>query len=172
MLRTLIVSALLFALPASASAQTASQCLSEDEASGLVIFALPATIKGLSRQCEKTLPATSTLVQGGPVMAARYQIDADKAWPVARRAIGKLTVTALAEAMTDNGARTVASEIMESAIAQQIKPKDCDTVERIVDALEPLPARNLASLLLALVEAGSKRNPENSPFNLCRSDKR
>ena len=95
-----ILVALVATLPISAVAQTSSKaCLSGEEAEGLVTYALPAAVRALSVHCTKTLPATAPLVLSGLVTAARYQVDADKAWPVASGAFDKISGIPVAKLM-------------------------------------------------------------------------
>jgi hypothetical protein len=155
-------------LVTAAQAQAASNCLTTEEAGGLVTYALPATIKGLSSQCAKTLPATAAIVQGGPVLAARYQIEADRAWPMARTAFDKMSGSELTKVIGDDGARAMIDGILGTAITQKLKPEDCGTVDRLVNALQPLPARNMADLVIVLMEVGSKNEAKGGPFNLCK----
>lgn len=159
----------LVSLASAAPAQTARQCLTAEEAGGLVTYALPSTIKGLSQQCAKSLPATASLIQGGPILAARYQPEADKAWPLARLAFDKLAGSKMTETIGENGARVLLAGVLESVVAQQIKAQDCGTVDRLINALQPLPARNLADLLIILMEVGRRSETTESPFSLCKA---
>jgi hypothetical protein len=166
---TIPVALALASLTIAAPAQTARQCLTAEEAGGLVTYALPSTIKGLSKQCAKTLPATAALIQGGPILAARYQSDADRAWPLARQAFDKLAGAKMSEIMSEDGARALLTGVLESAVTQQVKERDCDTVDRLVNALQPLPARNMADLVIILMEVGSRSDTRESPFSLCKA---
>lgn len=157
----------LASISVAAPAQKAAQCLTADEAGGLVTYALPSTIRGISQQCSKTLPATASLVQGGPVLAARYQNEADLAWPQARKAFDKLAGAEVTSVMSDEGAKALLSGVLEAAMSQQIKPSDCVTVDRLVSALQPLPARNLADLVIILMELGRKDNATKPPIQIC-----
>jgi hypothetical protein len=157
----------LASISVAAPAQKPAQCLTAEEAGGLVTYALPSTIRGISQQCSKTLPATASLVQGGPVLAAKYQNEADLAWPQARKAFDKLAGSEVMSVMSDEGAKALLSGVMEAAMSQQIKPSDCATVDRLVNALQPLPARNLADLVIILMELGRKNSSAKPPIHIC-----
>lgn len=160
--------ALLFAatlaIPTAATAQT--KCLTSPEAQGLITYALPSAIRAISGQCAKTLPATSSLTQAGPLIAARYQPDADRAWPMAKTAFDKMSGIKLTETLGEAGAKGLLETAFSSGLAENIKPKDCPVIDRILAALEPLPARNMSMLLLAAIELGGK-GEKKPPLSIC-----
>lgn len=167
--RTLLIAGAL-ALPGPAMAQAAKPCLTPAEAEGLVTFALPSLLDGISKQCAPSLPATASLSQSGKLIAAKYQADADRAWPVASAAFDKISGMKMANAMGEAGLRGLLQGALSAGMGEQIKPKDCVTVDRFVDILQPLPASNMARLVVAFLELGSANKsgqPSKSPLNLC-----
>ena len=162
----LILSAL--ALPFNAAAQTAT-CLNDEEADGLVTFALPTLIRGVAQQCIKSLPATAPLVQAGSVAAARYQFDADKAWPIARTAFDKVAGLPIASFAGEGGVKALVQQGFANAISQEMNAEDCAIADALINILQPLPARNMAMLITTLIGAGSTRFGTQLPFKLCRS---
>jgi hypothetical protein len=157
------------ALPAQAMAQAAKPCLTAAEAEGLATFALPALIEGLSSQCAASLPATAPLVQSGKLIAAKYQPDADRAWPAAGAAFDKLSGMKMSAAMGQAGLRGLLNGALTAGIAKDMKPGTCTTVDRFVDILQPLPASNMARLVVAFLELGGqgKAGTNNNPLNIC-----
>ncbi len=161
----------LASLPVSAMAAEAEKpCLEAAEAQALLVFILPGTFTQVSDQCRDALPPTSTLTRVGRTLATRYQPEAEAAWPLARAAFGKMSDPAMLKLLGDDTLKKLVSAGVASGITKAIKPKDCGTVDQFVAALEPLPARNMAMLVGALMEAGSKMDANgnrNSPFKIC-----
>ncbi len=171
MIRTIMLALATFALPASATAQTASKaCLTRAEAEGLMTYSMPAMIRGISTKCTAALPATAPLVQAGTVTAARYQPEADNSWPVARTAFDKLAGVKMSDLIGDAGAQKLIETTISSGLASSVKTKDCATIDRILDILQPLPARNMAMLITAMLELGSQGDKAKAPpFAICEA---
>ncbi len=163
MLPRLICAALVLA-PNQAIAQS---CLNQQEAEALVTFALPTAVRAVTSKCTPVLPATTALVQSGPVIAARYQVDADKAWPMARLAFDKMAGLEVAKALGDSVARGLIDGAIGTGLVEKLKPSDCAKVDRIVDILQPLPTRNMALLITTLMELGQAEKQKKSPFKMC-----
>lgn len=158
---------LLLALPASATAQSTKACLTPSEAEALVTYALPSAIRAITTKCTPALPATTALIQSGPIIAARYQIEADRAWPVARIAFDKVSGIALTSLLGEPAAKGLVDAAFGAGLAQKLKADDCGKVDRMINILEPLPARNMAMLVTALMEFGNAGKREKSPLKLC-----
>jgi hypothetical protein len=156
------------ALPAQVVAQTSAKtCLSGEEAEALVTYALPATVRAISGHCAKTLPATAPLVQSGLVTAARYQVDADKAWPVASTAFDKLSGLPVAKMMGEKVLKPLIEKTISGGVVQNLEAKDCMTADRFINILQPLPTRNMAMLITAFIEIGSPSTRAKLPIALC-----
>lgn len=166
-MRRFFIAAAMLALPGNATAQAAKACLTPPEAEALVTYALPSAIRAVTTKCTPALPATTALIQSGPIIAARYQFDADNAWPVARIAFDKAFGINLTGALGDAAAKGLVDAALGAGLAGRLKPDDCGKVDRIINILEPLPARNMAMLITALMEFGRAGKREKSPLNLC-----
>ena len=168
---SLVLAAMIAVMPASASAQAVAKgCLSNEEAEGLVTYALPSTMRALSKYCAKSLPPTAALVQSGVVTAARYQIDADKAWPVASAAFDKVSGLPVAKLMGEKALKPLIEETISSGVTQNFQAKDCSKADRLINILQPLPARNMAMLVTLLIENGSAATRARLPITLCRAE--
>lgn len=157
--------------PNAAIAQTPKPCLTRAEADGLMTFALPSAMRALTKHCTPSLPATSALVQSGALIAARYQSDADKAWPVARIGFDKMSGMKISEQLGEEAARGLIEAGLGAGLVEQIKPQDCPKIDRFIDILQPLPAKNMAMLMTAFLELGSETKGSKSPFNICPAEK-
>lgn len=167
-MRQILAAMIALSLPSTAIAQTQSTCLTRVEAESLMTFALPSAMRALTKHCTPNLPATSALVQSGPLIAARYQPDADKAWASAKVGFDKLSGLKLSEQLGEEAAKGLIQAGFGAGLVEQIKPQDCVQVDRFVDILQPLPAKNMAMLLTAFMELGGNKKPAGkSPFNIC-----
>lgn len=166
-MRKMLIIVALAAIPGQAVAQSAKSCLTQPEAQALVTYALPSAIRGITTKCTPVLPATTALIQSGPIIAARYQIEADNAWPVARLAFGKISGLDLTGTFGEAAARGLVDAALGAGLAEKVKPEDCAKVDRLVDILEPLPARNMAMLVTTLMEFGGAEKRGKSPLRMC-----
>jgi hypothetical protein len=166
--RLAILAALIAGLPVNAIAQISTKtCLSGEEAEGLVTYALPAAVRAISVHCAKTLPATAPLVQSGLVTAARFQLDADKAWPIASAAFDKLSGLPVAKMMGEKALKPLIQKTISDGVVQNLEAKDCSTADRFINILQPLPIRNMAMLITAFIEMGSPATRAKLPIALC-----
>ncbi len=165
MLKNLALALALVALPNAAVAQVfKTQCVSRAEAEGLMRYALPEVVRSLSARCTAYLPATASLVQAGAVMAARYQPEADKAWPVAKSAFDTMSGIKMSAMLGDGATQKLINTTISSGLSEKVSPARCAGMDRIIDALQPLPPANMASVAAALVEMEAK---PDSPVRIC-----
>lgn len=155
------------ALPSQAVAQSAKSCLTPPEAEALVTYALPSAVRAVTTKCTSVLSATTALIQAGPVIAARYQVEADKAWPVARVAFDKMSGFDFTKSLGEPAARGLIDAVLGAGLAEKVKPADCPKVDRLVDILQPLPTRNMAMLIATLMEFGAADKQKRPPFKMC-----
>ncbi len=168
-MRTLLLAIAAVSIPASATAQTIGKtCLTRAETEGLMAYNLPMIVRGIAGKCAAALPATSALVQAGTVAAARYQPEADKAWPVAKLAFDKLAGMKMSQMIGDAGTQKLMETTIATGLGDSVKLKDCGTIDRILDILQPLPTSNMAMLITAMIELGSKGDKAKAPpFAIC-----
>jgi hypothetical protein len=85
-------------------------------------------------------------------MLQRYDAEADRAWPVARAAIVKLSDPAAELMLQSQYARPLLSSIVVPMIVGRVAVKDCGTIDRLVALLEPLPPRNTAGVIVTTLQ--------------------
>lgn len=159
--------AVVFAMPGQAIAQGAKSCLTPPEAEALVTYALPSVIRAMTTRCTPVLPATTALIQSGPVIAARYQVDADKAWPAARVAFDKISGLDFATTVGEPAAKGLIEVLVGAGLSEKVKPTDCPKFDRIVDILQPLPTKNMAMLITTLMAVDTADRQKKPPFKMC-----
>jgi hypothetical protein len=150
-----------------AFAQLGTGCVTRAEAEDIVTFALPSLVRTLAKQCLPSLPSTAALSQSSALVAARYQPEADLAWGAAATAIDKMMGLPVAGGLGPERATALLAPMLSREIGKSIKPADCDPANRLVDSLQPLPARNVATILMVILEAAAARKPANLPLSLC-----
>lgn len=139
------VTALALAGPASAQ----PRCLTEADAEAMALVALPDILRETGRVCAAQLPPASLLHQPGGDLIGRYQAEADRAWPVAKGAIVKLSDPTVEILLQSEYARPLIVTTIVPLIVGRIATQDCGTIDRMVTLLAPLPPRNTAGVVVA-----------------------
>lgn len=123
-------------------------CVTAPEAEALTLVALPQIIRETGRVCAARLPSASLVRRADGPFLARYDAAADQAWPRARAAVGKLAL-GLADGLLDSDfARPLLVSLIAPQLVGRIDVGDCGTIDRLVTQLEPLPPRNVASIVV------------------------
>lgn len=136
---------------AASPAAAQSNCLTGHEAEAIVQVTLPEVIRDAGRVCA-ALPASSLLRRPTSAFLARYDAEADRAWPAARTAIGKLGDPRLGVLLQSDFARPLVTSLVAPQVTGQIQASDCPTLDRLVTLLEPLPAKNTAGIVAATLQ--------------------
>ncbi|WP_375270645.1 hypothetical protein [Sphingomonas sp.] len=137
----------LIAAPAAAQ----SPCLNQAEAESIALVSMPAIIRDAGRVCA-ALPATSLLRRTSGPFLAKYDAEADRAWPAARQAIAKLSDPSVELLLMSDYARPMLTSLFAPQITGRLQARDCPTLDRLVTLLEPLPARNTAGIVVATLQ--------------------
>lgn len=149
-MKRMFAALLLSTMPTAALAQT--PCLSSAEAESIALVAFPDIIRETGRVCT-ALPATSLVRRGSGPFMARYEAEADRAWPAARDAIAKLSDPRVSMLLLQSDfARPLITSLMAPQVVGRIQAADCPTIDRIVTLLEPLPPRNVAGVVVAALQ--------------------
>ncbi|KQN93026.1 hypothetical protein ASE95_10610 [Sphingomonas sp. Leaf231] len=150
-MRTLAALGTIVALVASPVAAAQGACLNASDAESIALVAMPDIIRDAGRVCAR-LPATSLLRRQSGEFLAKYDREADRAWPAARTAIAKLSDPAVELLLLSDYARPMLTSIFAPQISGRIQPADCPTLDRLVTLLEPLPPRNTAGIVVATLQ--------------------
>lgn len=134
----------LIASPATAQ----GACLSTAEAEALTQVALPGIIRQTGVVCAGRLPASSLLAQPNGALQAKYDAAADRAWPVARGGLVKLSDPLISPLLDSDYARPLLVTMVAPLIVGRIAIEDCPTIDALVTDLAPLPAANTASVIV------------------------
>ncbi|UZK69992.1 hypothetical protein OKW76_02735 [Sphingomonas sp. S1-29] len=158
------------ALPGAAVAQTARQCVPQREAEALFLYMAPEVIRQTGQTCAANLPANALLRrQSGPFLA-KFQTESAGAWPLARSAIARIAGADVRQILDSQFAQPVVAAMVAPLLIQQIRAQDCASIERVVALVEPLPARNAASLVTTILQLAGDNDAEarrRLPITIC-----
>lgn len=151
-MRRLAALAALIATPVQAQGASTARCLNDAEAQSVVLVAMPAILRDAGRVCA-ALPPSSLLRRTSGPFIAKYDAEADRAWPAARTAIGKfIDPSASTLLLGSDYARPLLTSIVAPQITGKIQPDDCAPLDRVMTQIEPLPARNAAILVVTVLQ--------------------
>ena len=158
----------------TASAQT--PCVTTPEATSIALVAMPEVLRQVGQICAARIPAGSLLRQQGGPFISRYQAEADRAWPAARLALGRVAGPDVAPLLQSDFTRPVLVSLLAPALVEVVQPKDCSEIDRIVTLAEPLPPRNAAGLIIATLKLTRDKQAQfgNATIDIpiCRDDRR
>jgi len=65
--------------------------------------------------------------------------------------------------------RPMMGPMIAGAIAQDIKPRDCPTIDRAIGLMSPLPPANTAGLIVLIASVAGGKDKKDSPFSICQA---
>jgi len=171
-----LAAVLLVTAPGVASAAAQPPCLTPAEASSLAAYALPSAITGASKRCAASLGADAYLRRSGTELATRYGALRAQSWPQAKAAFFKMgagskdQASALLAGLPDPSLQQMLNAVVEGMVAQKIPTEKCQSIDKIVGLLAPLPAQNMAELLaVSLGLVGTTGGARTDAFAICQS---
>ncbi|WP_374942130.1 hypothetical protein [Sphingomonas sp.] len=164
------LAALLALVATPAGAQT--RCVTSAEAQAFASVAMPEIIRQTGRVCATALPAASLVRRANGPFLAKYDAEANRAWPIARTAIVKLSDPAIEMLVQSEYARPLITSLLVPQLVGRIAVGDCPTIDRLITLLEPLPPRNTAGIVVATLqylksEKANGRNVDVPDLPLC-----
>jgi len=165
MIRIAMAAALL-ALPQAAAAQ-ADACLTREEVRTLIAFATPSVLEAASRTCASAIPAEAFLRTGAPAMVERLRSESRAEPGSIIRVIEKLAGKKMPQGLSEETTQSLVRDIVGAELAKDIKPTDCQMIDAVASSLSPLPASNISTLVVAIMELGAGKD-KKSPFRICK----
>lgn len=158
--------ALVQAVPSSAQDTPADHHVSADELSAGVRYFLPQLLQVTQETCRGTLAADGYLAVSGPRLLEKFEDGSEGNWAGARALFISLASEGGAEDdsldlfsdLPDEALRPLLDSLLPKELEKRFKTRDCPTVERVLETLDPLPADNLADLVGMLLELGMARS--------------
>lgn len=167
----LVVGAALSLVQAQAHAATQT-CITEQEISGMMAFALPAALEGVQTSCGRHLARDGYFATRGPDLIARYSARKDAAWPMAKQAFIKFgsekdpKAKKVFESLPDAALQPFVEAMLSEMIGSEVKPDQCNDYERLASLLDPLPPENTAALFGVILSMVGNKPGGKSP-NIC-----
>jgi hypothetical protein len=160
-------------MPVSASAQSASRCLSVDQISTIGVAILPSIINNVANKCSDALPTDASLLQSGRSMAASYKDKSMAARPAAYEAIKAIAGKDLPPEITADAIFALADGFIAAEIGKMKMAEVCPIANNMWAAVKPLPLENWGEVLAVILladsnkskPAGSKKSRAKSPMN-------
>ena len=158
------------------TARAATPCVTTPEATAIAQVALPEVLRQVGQICAAQVPSSSLLRQPGGAFVARYQAEADRAWPAARAALGRVAGPDVAPLLQSDFTRPMLVSLLAPALVDIVQPGDCREVDRIVALAQPLPPANAAGLIVATLKLTRDKQAQfgNQTLDIpiCRDDRR
>jgi len=180
-MKHLLAAAAALALVAqSATASAATPCATPIEATAVTAVAMPEIIRQVGQICASRLPASALLRLPEGAFIAKYQAEADRAWPAARAALARIGGPTVAPLLQSDFTRPVLTSLLAPALIGTVDPGDCIKIEHIAEQMQPLPPRNTAELIVSTLqlvrekqaEFGTTADKQTLDIPICRDDRR
>ncbi|WP_299192651.1 hypothetical protein [uncultured Erythrobacter sp.] len=130
-------------------------------------YALPLAFEGFMTRCFDRLDNDGYAVTNAETLRAKFSDGADAAWPGARTLIVQMAseeadnMTDVFNMLDDDALRPFVDGLVENMVAQEIRPEDCETIERGLEIFDPVPADNMAALVGFIVELVAEEEARN-----------
>lgn len=146
-------------------------CLAPADLDAIFAYALPTVIDAAGQVCRPVLPPGGFLATQGADLSARYRAGQAASWPVAKAAVLKVGIGALAghgggglgkfaAMLPDNALQGFATGFVAQFVVQSIHPGDCPDVEYALRMIAPLPPENAAGLITLVVRRLDRRHTD------------
>jgi hypothetical protein len=162
--------AALLATAGNAQAQTTA-CVTRTEAEALVLFVAPDLIRQTGQRCAAALPANALLRQTSGSLLSKYAAESERAWPQARSALLKVAGPDVSQMLDSAFAKPMIGALVAPLVTGELQAKDCPMVERALNLVQPLPARNTAALLVLFAQADAASPRPMMRLPICAAGK-
>ncbi|MGB3455923.1 MAG: hypothetical protein WBG08_07890 [Litorimonas sp.] len=155
-------------LSAPAPAQDLAQgqdpsCVTRAEAQAVVAYLMPDLVRRVGEQCRGALGPAAYLSMQGEALATEMTPLAEQSGPEALGVLEQFTGTPLPDNdfLLELGRLAIAD-----GIAKELDAPTCGRVDRLVEALAPLPPRNRVDVFALVLEVGVNDDP-GSAVKVC-----
>lgn len=161
--------ALATAQPVAAQAQA---CVASEDLADATTYAMPLLYQAVNTKCSSSLSADGFFAEQGEAFVNRFTPYRDSAWPGAMRVLttfsnaGKSDDRAMAEmmaALPEEALRPFLDALIVQMVSQEVKIKDCATIEEGVSLLAPLPVENFGKILTFILKRAELDEPKICP---------
>ena len=157
-------------IAASAAQAQAPACIPQKEAEALFLALAPTLVGSVASVCAPTLPAGALLRRSVGPLSAKYAAESEAAWPTAKEGLRKLLGPQNGQLVDSELARPMVTAMVAPMLAKEVKARDCPNIDRVLRLIDPLPAKNTAALVVAILDMSGSARPKSggrADFTLC-----
>jgi hypothetical protein len=167
-LKRLPIALLSLAAMAHWQAAVAAECITEQEVSGLAIFAVPSIVNAALPVCSPHLSPDGYLGKNGGALTDRYGRLGDANWPLAKTALFKFidrkdSGLDVLVGLPDDAMRPLVEAVLAQKISADIKPQDCPKIERGFQIIDQLPPETVGEVIGFVMGLVKPKNPVMCP---------
>lgn len=145
--------ALALVLTSTAQAAPAPSCVTQEEISGLVAYALPPIADRMIKKCSSSLKPDGFFNTRGMQMVQRLSVGQEAALPMATRAFRKMGGEFKGKSrslLSDATVRALLENELIGKLISELPVTMCKDIEAVVAPLEPLPAENMVQFIASI----------------------
>lgn len=162
------------ALAALATAHTAQAqqqtCVAAADLGDAVIYSMPIAFDAAQNACANRWSRDGFAAREGEAFITNFRTGQDKAWPGAFRLLKTFmadkadggdddNINAMIGALPEDALRPFVDGLVGQMIAKEIKGDSCNTIERGLELISPLPTDNVGGLFAFIAEIADLKNP-------------
>jgi hypothetical protein len=146
-------------LATTAQAAPVPSCVTQEEISGLVAYAMPQIADRVIRKCSTAVSPNGFFNSRGSQLVERLSVGKDAAWPMASRAFRKMGGEFKGKSrmsLSDATMRALIENELVDKMMNDLPMAMCRDIEAIAAPLEPLPAQNLVQFVSAIFSVAGR----------------
>jgi hypothetical protein len=143
MIKLLALSALLAAQPAASPAGAPPGCLPKEKVGDVAMVLAPFVVDALARHCTPHLPPQAYLAAGGATLAQRLRTDSADRVGSAAETLQRIMGAGMPPMQDQQALLQVIGEMGTGFMVRNLRPANCPEVSAMIEAVAPLPTRNL-----------------------------
>lgn len=144
-------------------------CLQREEAIAVFQVMLPAFIEGAASRCSAILPPQAFLRTGATGFAERLRRETKLEPGVLTSALSKAAGQNMPPGISDATVLMLTNDITKGMLTQELRDESCSGVNEMIEAVAPLPAKNITMLLSGLMTV-MPNSATHTGFSICRSN--
>ena len=156
------------ALFSSQAAYAQQACVQPADLDDTILYAMPALYEAVMESCADQYRADGFMKSEGEAFVEQFRAKQDDAWPGALRLLqgfadrgsdGDDAMMDMVAALPPETLRPFVDSLVVQMVSDEIKPDSCETIERGVELLSPLPPENVSALVTFIAEQAKLDNP-------------
>ena len=152
--------ALLAATPLSARDIAAGSELSADQITAGVRYFMPQLLGVVQDKCSGSLESDGYLATNGSALLEKFSEGSEENWGNARGLFLSFAMEggaqgdalALLANLPDESLKPLIDGMIPMELGKRLKTRDCASIERVMETLDPLPAENFAQFIGVVFE--------------------